>query len=230
MCLNHLIAFKSFSLDSLGLLSLLIAGTGGGVALVDSGVDEVRLEGHILRAAVQVAVAERDRDDCLKNQLCRPVNALAWAKDDTAEERLANEGAEHDSLHRSERGRLVENLVLAGAHPSLLDDQADVRAGDCRGKVEADEIFGLWVVVGNDAELGTVLLDLLVPRLGLRVNIIAKEEVENGDSVDGVKDKRSLVEDEFAPGLLVCLRNEPDQVVVHHVAEEEVEAHTQDPT
>lgn len=59
------------------------------------------------------------------------MHALARAKDDATEERTTNEGAENDSLHCREGFRLVENLILAGAHPSLLNDQADVGAGDC---------------------------------------------------------------------------------------------------
>lgn len=62
------------------------------------------------------------------------------------------------------------------------------------------------------------------------MNYIAKEEVENSDSVDGIEDHGSLVEQEFGPGFRVSLWNEPDQIIVHYMTKEDVQSDAQDPS
>lgn len=42
------------------------------------------------------------------------------------------------------------------------------------------------------------------------MDVVAKEEVEISDRVDGVENHRALVEDELTPRLLVRRRDEPD--------------------
>ena len=51
---------------------------------------------------------------------------------------------------------------------------------------------------------------------------IAKEEIENGDRVNCVKDHCAFIEDQFGPGVFMGLRNESYQVIVNDMTEEYV--------
>ena len=58
---------------------------------------------------------------------------------------------------------------------------------------------------------------------------IAKEKIENGDRIDGVKDHCAFVEQEFGPGMFVRLRHKSDHICVDNVTEENVQGDAQDP-
>ena len=79
----------------------------------------------------------------------------------------------------------MEDFKLPSAHPALLNYQAYVRASNCCSKIEFDEVFcfGRYVEIG----VFTVGLELIKPLLGLRMNLFAKDEVEDRDAIEAVE-------------------------------------------
>ena len=152
------------------------------------------------------------------------------AKDNASESGRADTSADHESQKCRERRRLVELLVLASAHPALLDDKACVGGNDSRRHVEPDEVLCLGRVKVHVAKVGTVVLNFVHPLLWGRVNYVAKDKVEDGEGVDSVEHIRSPVEDKTVIGVAMGPRAEVDDFLVHNVTEEEVNRHTKDPS
>ena len=113
------------------------------------------------------------------------MDASLRAKHDQAQGWTANQSSEDHSLECHERCSLVEDLELPGAHPALFNYQAYVRASNCRCKIEFDEVFcfGRYVKISVFA----VGLELIKPLLGLRMNLFAKDEVEDSDAIEAVE-------------------------------------------
>ena len=61
------------------------------------------------------------------------------------------------------------------------------------------------------------------------MDYIAKEEIEDGDRIDCVEYHGALVEDKFGPCVVMGLWNKADQIIVHNVAEEEVQGDSETP-